>query len=253
MASGSRFNVEDPRFDGGGEPVQAERYDGPPVEPPARRRSCLATCFFGCLITFVVLVILGGIAVYWVMQHGREFAANIGSAVIKQAVEATELPAQEKAEIGVQVDRLAVAVREKRISDEQLEELLKKIVESPLMTTMVVSAIESKYVTNSGLSEKEKTESRQALRRYMRGAIDNKIDQEGTDAAMKYVADRQPDGSWQLRDKVTDDDLRAFFKEAKAQADKAEIPAEAEDIDPSDEFERIIDEAMAAPAQAPAE
>ena len=52
---------------------------------------------------------------------------------------------------------------------------------------------------------------------------------------------------------MSDEELRAFFKEAKAQADAAQIPPEPEDIDPSDELKRIIDQAMngrAAPADA---
>jgi hypothetical protein len=121
---------------------------------------------------------------------------------------------------------------------------MESVVESPLMTTLAVSAIERKYVTNSGLTDQEKAEGRQTLRRFLRGAIDDKIDQQGMDAALVHVADKDSQGSWQLRDRVSDEDLREFFKTAKAEADEAQVEAEPEDIDPSDEFQRIIDEAM---------
>jgi hypothetical protein len=116
--------------------------------------------------------------------------------------------------------------------------------ESPLMTTIAASAIERKYVANSGLNDDEKKESRQTLRRFLRGAIDQKIQEDGLDAAMQHVAVADEEGNWQLDEKVTDEQLRAFFAEAKKEADKANIPEEAEDIDPSDEVKRIIDEAM---------
>ena len=61
---------------------------------------------------------------------------------------------------------------------------------------------------------------------------------------MVHVADRQPDGNWRLRQQVSDADLRAALTEAKAQADKAGIAEEPEEFDPSDEFQRIIDEAL---------
>jgi hypothetical protein len=250
MASGSRFNVEDPRFDSTGQPARDERYEAVPVEPP--RRSCLASCFYGCLITFVVLVILGGIAAYYISKHWKDWASTIGSAALKETIEATELPEQEKDEISEQIDRLAAAFRQGQITKEQMAEIVQQVVGSPLMTTLAVSAIEKKYVTGSGLNDQEKVEAHQTLRRFLRAAIDQKIDEEGMNGAMQHVARRNKDGNWELKDRVTDDELRAFLGEAKTLADDAGVPAEPEEIDPSDEFKRIIDEAMdvAPPLQA---
>jgi hypothetical protein len=251
MSDGSRFNVEDPRF--GQRRAEDEGYAPIVVaDPPAPKRGCLATCFIGCLIGMVVLLILGGIAVYFVTKNWRGWAASGVSTVVKQGIQGTDLPAQEKAEMELQVDRVAVAFREGRLSNEQVQTLMRELVDSPLMTTFAAMAIEKKYIAGSGLTEQEKTDGRRTLRRYLRGAVDHKIDQKGMDAAMSHVADRQPDGKWQLRERVSDEDLRAFFKEAKAQADAAKIPPEPEDVDPSDELKRIIDQAMSEPPGADA-
>jgi hypothetical protein len=67
------------------------------------------------------------------------------------------------------------------------------------------------------------------------------------------VAVRKSDGTWELQKQVSDEQLRSFFKEAKKQADRAEIAAEPEDIDPSDEFKRIVDEALLGPGKADAD
>ena len=43
---------------------------------------------------------------------------------------------------------------------------------------------------------------------------------------------------------ATDAEIRAFLAAAKAEADKANIPEEPVEFDPSDEIKRIIDKAM---------
>ena len=98
------------------------------------------------------------------------------------------------------------------------------------------------------MSDDEKAQGRQALKRFARGMIDGKIDQKGIDAVMSHVADRQPDGKWRLRPQVSDADLRAALSEAKSRADEAGIADEPENVDPSDEFKRIIDDALKEPS-----
>jgi hypothetical protein len=246
MPSDPRFNVEDPRFREERERPAA----APPTEwmgePPVKRRSLLSTCLMGCLITFVVLLAILAVLAFWVSRNWRDWASSIGSDAIKQGINATELPEAEKADMELQVDRLADELRAGRLSGEQLAAIFEQLMESPLMTTLVASAIESKYIASSHLDEAERAEARQTIRRFLRGAIDQKINQQGIDAAMKHVATRRGEGEWELKNVVTDDELRAFLAEAKKQADEAQIPEEAEDVDPSDEFKRIIDDALQA-------
>ena len=83
------------------------------------------------------------------------------------------------------------------------------------------------------------------MQRFFRGAIDDKINEAGIDAAMAHVADRDPQGHWKLRETLTDDQLRAFLAEAKKQADAAGIPEQPAEIDPSEEIKKIVDEALA--------
>jgi hypothetical protein len=211
-----------------------------------KRRSWLSTCLVGCLITFVVMLAIVAVLAFWISRNWRDWASSLGSDAIKQGINATELPEAEKADMELQVDRLAVELREGRLSGEQLAAIFEQLMESPLMTTLVASAIESKYIANSGLDDAEKAEAQQTIRRFLRGAIDSKINQQGIDAAMKHVATQRGKGDWELKNQVTDDELRAFLTEAKKQADAAEIPEEPEEIDPSDEFKRIIDEALQA-------
>jgi hypothetical protein len=218
---------------------------GMPVERKSRWQSCLT----GCLVVFVILIIVAVLVGFWISRNWRGLASSFGTAVIQQGVEASQLPAEEKQQIMVQVERVAQAFRENTISQKQLENLAHKLVESPLMSLMVASTIDQQYFAKSGLSNEEETEGRQTVQRFFRGSIDEKINEAGIDAAMAHVADRDPaNGQWKLRQTLTDDQLRAFLAEAKKQADAAGIPEQPAEIDPSEEIKKIVDAALAAPS-----
>jgi 2-hydroxychromene-2-carboxylate isomerase len=112
------------------------------------------------------------------------------------------------------------------------------------MPMIVVMAVDKHYFDRSGLSDEEKKQGRVALQRFARGVFDKKIDEKGIDSVMMHVADRQGQGNWELRAHVSDQDLRAALAAAKARADEAGIGESPQNVDPSDEMKRIIDESL---------
>ena len=198
----------------------------------------------GCLIVFVVVLVLGIIAGVYAYRKFPEWAAMGISEGAKQMINETELPEEEKVDISVQIDRLAEATRERKLTLTQMGEFLQNLVQSPLMTTLAMSMIDKKYIEPSGLSDEEKSEARVTVQRFMRGAIDEKITQPEVEKAMEPVSTRKPDGNMELKEKVTDDELKEFLATAKEQADAAGIPEEVEAVDPSDEFKRIVDKTL---------
>jgi hypothetical protein len=233
--------ASDPQFGAYPNPSDPHSFQ---VEEPQRKRSFWQTCLIGCLGVLAVMIVLGIIAGFWVSQHWRGWAADVGSQVLNQGIDSSDLPQQEKVEVKEQVERVAKAFGEGKISNEQFSAIVKKLVESPLMPTFVVMAVERHYFDRSKLSDEEKAEGRKSLKRFARGAFDGKIKDKGIDAVMAHVADRKSGGGWEFRKSVTDEELRAALNEAKTQADAADIPAEPENIDPSDEVKRIIDESL---------
>jgi len=214
---------------------------GPRTEGRSRWQSCLV----GCLIVFVVLAVIAILIGVWVARNARNWAATGVTEVVREAMKDSQLPAQEQQEIMIQVDRVATAFREKKISIEQLGGLAERFGKSPLMSLIVTSTIGKHYFAQSGLSAEEKEQGNVALQRFIRGKIDEKIDDAGVDAAMAHIATRDANNNWELRDKLTDDQLRAFIAEAKKQADAAGIPEQPTDIDPSEEVRKIVDQALA--------
>jgi hypothetical protein len=232
MATDPQFRVQDDRFEGGAS-----------TEAP-KKKSALATCLTGCLIVFVVMLVLAIIAGVYAYRKFPEWAAIGISETAKQVINETDLPEEEKVDISVQIDRLAEATRERKLTLTQMGEFLQNLVQSPLMTTLAMSMIDKKYIEPSGLSDEDKTEARVTVQRFMRGAIDQKISEAEVEAAMAPVSTRKPDGNMELKEKVTDEELAAFLKTAKEQADAAGIPEEVEAVDPSDEFKRLVDKTL---------
>jgi hypothetical protein len=236
--------ASDPQF--GTYPNQSDP-DTFQIEQPVRQRSPWQTCLIGCLVVLGVMLVLAVIAGFWISRNWRGWFADVGSQAINQGIDSSDLPPQEKMEVKVQVERVAKAFREGQISNKQASDIVKKLMESPLMPLFVVMAVERQYFDRSKLSDEEKAEGRESLKRFARGIFDGKIDEKGIDSVMAHVADREPDGEWELRPAVSDDELRAALTEAKTRADAAGIPEEPENIDPSDEVKRIIDEALNQP------
>ncbi len=221
------------------------RFEIEPNQGEPRKRSKWASCLIGCLIAAGIAVLLMiGVGI-WVARNFRGWAADLSSQAINQSIDSSDLAPQEKIEVKAQVDRVDKAFRDGRISVQQAGTIVQKVMQSPLMPTLVVGAVDKHYFSTSGLSDDEKTEGRLTLKRFARGVIDKKIDEKGIDKVMAHIADRQGN-DWRLRPKVSDDELRAALAAAKADADEAGIAAQPENIDPSDELKKIIDESMPA-------
>lgn len=219
-----------------------------PGEP--KPKSTWKTCLTGCLITAVVLLVVTALLAYWIANNIRPILAGISTWTIRQGIESSELPVEQKREIMAQVERVATAFREEKITEDQFKLLVKRFVESPLIAMIMTSAIEKQYLAKSGLSDQEKVDGAQSLRRFIRGVIDEKIKEPGIDVAMVHVATRNSqDDDWQLKNQLTDEELRAFFAEAKKQADEAGVAEQPEQVDPSEEVRKIVDEALAPPGE----
>jgi hypothetical protein len=231
----------DPRLETHTNPFGPD-YDQVADDP--RRRSKWATCLMGCLGVLAVLMILAVIAGVWIGRNWRGWVAGIGSQAVNQGIDSSDLPPQEKVEVKEQVDRVTKAFRAGQISTEQAGAIVDKLMHSPLMPSLVVATVGKRYFDRSGLSDEEKDEGRKTLKRFTRGMVDKKINDQGIDAVMTHVADRQANNQWQLRQQVSDQELRAALTEAKARADAAGIAEEPEDFDASDEVKRIIDETL---------
>jgi hypothetical protein len=250
MADERRTYVEDPRFakrredDRGATPITVV-YDSAP------KKGCLWSCCSGCLMFLGLLFIVLLIAGYFAFRNLRHLASFVGAEMVKASLDQIDLPEAEKAEIGIEIDRLSEAFRDGRITSEQAAAIVQQILASPLATSIIVSTIDAKYLSSSGLSDEEKAAGRKSLARFARGVLDHRIPEANRDATLKMLATKQPDDSWQLKQRVSDDELRVFLAAAKTDADAVQIPDQPEMVDPSAELKTIVDGAVEAASGIP--
>jgi hypothetical protein len=222
MATDARFDVDGTRY----------------AEP--KKRSFWQSCLIGCLVVFAILLVILILAGVWVSQHWRGWVSDFGSLAMKQMIADAELTPDQKQAISIQIDRVADGFKNGQLS---LEQIADRILKSPLMDSILATAADKKYITGSRLSDQEKAEGRTSVRRFARGVIDHKITQAEAEATLDHICNRHGNNI-QLKPFVTDDELRAFLKQAKEQSDKAGIPEQPETIDAAAEFKKIVDEAM---------
>jgi hypothetical protein len=211
------------------------------------------TCLMGCLWTSAVLVVVITLLGIWAAPRLRGWFASIGSQAIKQSIQAANLPQQEKDELGVEIDRVAEAFREGKLSGDQVGAILTMIMKSPLAGAIAVAVADAQYFDASGLSEEEKTAGRLTLQRFTLGAIDERIPEAKRDEVLALIGEKDAKGNFQLRERVSDEELRAFLAKAQAEADAAGIEPQPPAVDLSSELKRIVDQALADPNSLPAE
>ena len=218
------------------------------IEPEEEYRKdsgcCMGGCLKGCFLLLLVMVLVIGGCTYIVSKNWRGWAASFGGLMIDEALEESNLPDQEKDEIQQELERPLNALRDGRLSIGQMEELGNVLLESPLMPSLAVTVVEAQYFARSGLTDAEKLSGGIALHRFARGVIDNRIGDPAVEAVMSHIATKEDDGEWQFKKTATDEELRRMIATAAQEADRAGIPPQVPEIDPSDEIRCVIDEVM---------
>lgn len=204
-------------------------------------------CLTGCLIVLGVLVILGVVGGIWLANNWRDVAADMIAPPLVEAIERSDMTEDDKTRVIAQVEAVAQEFRDKKISLEEMGRLIEEIGESPVLPVAAVMLVEEQYIRRSGLSEEEKADARLQIGRLARGVFEEKIDEDRLRHVVEPISEpgEDPD-DFEIRppDRVTDDDLRRMIERAREEADEAEIPDEAFEVDIPGELERAIEKAL---------
>ena len=221
------------------QPFAVEPKPGPPAP-----RSWLPFCLAGCLIVgFLSLVVCGGGA-WYLARNVKSIASDVARKTIVNAVEQSELDPAEKRAIIADVDRVVDQYRAGKITLDDLGRIFEELAKSPVMQSIVVYAVDKQYIEPSGLTDEEKQAGRLTLQRVVRGLFEEKIKEGDLDPALDHLSTRTPGGQRQMKDRVSDQELRKFLAECQRLADQAGIPSEPVDIKISEEFRKAIDRAF---------
>lgn len=196
----------------------------------------------GCATVCILLVAVG--IGFWVANNWKTLAADIAKQVAADAVAQSSLPEADKARILNRINQLADDFKSGKVSTEQMGKVMEQIAESPLLPLGLVMAADEKYVKPSGLTDEDKDAGRRTLQRLARGVFEKSISQSDSQEVMKLVMEPQPGGGERLKERLTDDELKAFLEKAKEKADAASVPDEPFEVNIADELEKAIDKAL---------
>ena len=231
-------------------------YVAPAGQVDEPKRSNWTGCLVGCLIAFGVCAVLCAGVGYWTYSNMSTWIATVARQGIEAALEEANLPAEEETAILEQFDRVVDSYQAGEASLEDVGEIMENITKSDITGLITLQAIETKYLNSSGLSDEEKEEAKRTVMRVVRGAVEEKINEEelkkltehfliksdeSAEALPGDMQDIQPD-DW--KQSLTDDELRALLADAKELVNAKEIPDEDYEVQISSILRDAIDEVL---------
>jgi hypothetical protein len=203
----------------------------------------------GCLIAFVVVLVLIGAGIVTIMLTWKRMAAAGIVMGTEAMVQQSSLPQGDKDRIVAKVGKVADDFKSGKMSMEQFAKVMQSVMESPLLPLGVMTGVEAGHLAKSGLSAEEKEGAKAAMSRFARGVADKTLSMDDLKDPFKHIgsysAGPGPSQNFRLKEKVTDEELRAFVAALKEKADKAGVAAEVAPIDIATEVEKAIDEGLA--------
>jgi hypothetical protein len=216
---------------------------------PFARKSGWGKWAIGCSLAALLFVLAAGLATWYVARNLKSIATNMVSSQIKQAVQQSALPADQKQRIVARVDTLAADFKADQITGAQLGAVFEAITKGPLLHLGAVYLFEQSYLTPSGLSVEEKAAGRRALERFARGVYEAKIPREQVEQVTDPVMETNAQNEREFKKNATDEDVREALARAQTQADQADMPDESFTVNVADEFEQAVAAALAKPTE----
>lgn len=190
----------------------------------------------GCLVVVLILGIGGYLVAKNISKIGRSLGAKAMVSVAKQMIAQSGLPAEEQDAIMKPILQLSDEIKAGEVTMEQMQKIAEALSAGPLASLVTVKAVEIKYLEPSGLSEAEKTEGRRSLSRFAeacarnQASLNDNSNELGTLLTVE-TAGESGESSTQLKDQLTDDEVRQALAIMKRSADSAGIPDEAFKVD----------------------
>ncbi|TWT34500.1 hypothetical protein [Blastopirellula retiformator] len=207
--------------------------------------SAVPKVLLGCLVAIIVLVVIACGVGYYVLSNLKSMGVDLVAGVATQAIDDSQLPEDQKVGLKEQIDRVATGYKSGEISDEQFGRIFENLQDSPVISAIPVMVIQSSYIQNSGLTDEEKADAKKTLDRAAHGLFEKTITMEELDPAMENVATRDAEGDWEIKQNVTDEELKAFITDTKKVCDEHGIPDEDFQVDIVAELKKAIDDALA--------
>jgi len=227
-------------------PSEQSFGNSPQSQPPRRSGPnwLLALILIGLgFITLGGVVVVGG--AWYLATNIQSWVVSLGREAIVAAINDSELPQEEKAELIVQVDRIVTAYKEHKINQADLQRVFEELQDSPPVKALALYGIEDQYLEGTELKPTEIEQGRRTFQRILRGIYEGKVSE---DDFFNALPDEDEDQIRPAANKPAensyDDDLRLSLARLKVIADNAGIPDEPFELKLSQEVKKIVDKAL---------
>lgn len=186
----------------------------------------------------VMVLICGGLVTYVAYNFHRWTAGWVRGPLVTM-VDDLDLPAEQKISIKQNLNRVADAFQERRISYTQFTTIFEKLADGPFFDLVVVEAARHQYGVLHPQMDAEREETMLVLDRLARGISEGTIPREQLEKLRRLVQDlneEQDDGS----KAVTEAELKSFIDAARKVVEAANIPAEPFTPDFAAEIDKAV-------------
>ena len=200
-----------------------------------------AKAAIGCGVVCLIFIGLGVAGVFWVINNPREAQARLFAFGAEKVVEEMKIPEEQKEQMITTIEKIKQDFIDEKITEGQAKRVFMAIIESPLFKQAIVLVVEQAYFDQSGLSPEEIEAGRVTLRRLIYGVANQQISEERLNEVLDLISTQGRNSQRQIEDTVSDEQLRAFLKDAKAAADEAEIAEDIPEINFADELDKAVE------------
>ena len=218
--------------------------DAAQQQPPKEGMSGCAMTAIGCGVFALILLIIGGIGIYWAAKNIRGIAADAVTPALQEIVSGMDIPDDQKKQIAARIEDIGKDFKEEKLSVSDLQKLIKGVVESPIAGAAATIWFTNQYINKSGLSEDEKTEAITTTKRFAYGLLDKTITEQQANEVMDLITAKGPNGETTYKETLTDPELTEILTKMKDAADGASVPAEVPEINFATEFDKVINKTL---------
>ncbi len=126
---------------------------------------------------------------------------------MKEGLQELQLPDDQRKRIFDQTDEVSKRFKDGKITIEEVGEIFKNIVESPLMPAGMALVVNRVYLRDSGLDDDEKAAARVVIQRFTHGTINKSIPEAEVNKVLDTISTKDGQGNRQFRQPLTDEEL----------------------------------------------
>ena len=202
----------------------------------------------GCMgIVFVGILILFGLGFWAWIQSPQWFAALVDNRM-EAGINDSSLSDSEKGELLEVIYNMTGNFRSGTLVWKDLPNIIDAVSESEFAPLAFSIFIEASIISPSGLTDSEKQFAHQQLMRLQWAEMNDKVPDEQMESIWRQIGGTQQEAkSIHLKNDLSDDQLRAFFKECETVMNQFEVPLNPFDIDPSDALKNALKDYLSEP------